>query len=94
MPRKTKKVHKHNRFDTIEVNGKSFRIAEVQDDEMNIIRVVIPLSRKQLSDNDRVSLYRKASNKGVNTILLQYNLITLSDYSGLGNYEKNQLHTA
>jgi hypothetical protein len=94
MPRRNNKHNRRNRFDTIEVNGKNFRIDETVDDKMNIIKVLVPLSRKRLSDDDRISLSRKASYKGIYYICLGEIITPLLDYSSLSDYEKPQLLTA
>jgi hypothetical protein len=94
MPRKnSKNSRKKNRFDVIEINGKNFRIDQSYDNN-NIIHVIIPLSRRRLSEDDEIALYRKASYKGITHICINDENKPLSEYCRINDHNKELLLTA
>jgi len=78
--RQTKAQKKSKRFEVLDINGKKFSYQF----ERNTIK---PMSRRQLSSDDFISLYRSAGKLGITCVLTNKGRISLAEYCNILNLE-------
>jgi hypothetical protein len=78
--RQTRAQKRSQRFEVLDINGKKFSYQL----ERNTIK---PMSRRQLSSDDFISLYRSAGNLGITRVFTKKGIVSLAEYCNILNLE-------